>query len=59
MPIVYVAGLVGKAPMNIGVSHEAISGKDMLSWLPDILVTSDLNDLRYIGKKSIYLELEV
>ncbi len=57
--IVYTAGLVGKPPMNIGASHEAIVGKDLLSWLPNILITNDIEDLRYIGSKSIYLELEI
>ena len=57
--IVYVAGLVGKPPMNIGSSHQSISGKELLPWLPDIKVTSDIHDLTHIGSKSIYLELEI
>lgn len=57
--VVYTAGLVSKPPMNIGVSHEAVRGKEMLSWLPDILVTNQIEDLKYIGEKSIYLELEI
>lgn len=57
--IVYTAGMVGRHPLNIGKSHEAIRGRDMLSWLPDILVTSDIQDLKHIGEKSIYLELEL
>mgnify|MGYP001575318921 FL=1 len=57
--VVYVAGLVGKHPLNIGLSHEAVSGKKMLSWLPDILVTSNIDDLKYLGIKSIYLEMVI
>lgn len=59
LKIVYVAGLVGKPSINIGVSHEAIRGREMLSWLPDILVTSTLDDLKFIGERTIYLELGV
>ena len=57
--ITYVAGFVGTPHLNIGASHEAVSGEKMLSWLPDILVTSDIQDLKHIGSKSIYLELMI
>jgi len=57
--VVYVAGLVGDHPLNIGASHEATWGEELLSWLPDIMVTSDIEDLKYIGSQSIYLELEI
>ena len=59
LKVIYTAGLVGKAPINIGISHEAVRGQEMLSWLPDILVTQTIEDLKYLGAKSIYLELEV
>ncbi len=59
LSITYVAGLVGTFPLNIGASHEATSGEKLLSWMPDILVTNDIEDLKYIGSRSIYLELEI
>ncbi len=59
LKVVYTAGLVGKASINIGTSHEAVRGKEMLPWLPDIMVTQTVEDLKYLGTKSIYLELEI
>ncbi len=57
--VVYTAGLVGEHPLNIGSSHQATYGEELLSFLPDIMVTNDIEDLKYIGTQSIYLELEI
>ena len=56
LPVIYTAGAVGKLPLNIGVSHEATDGIDLLWWIPEILITDKLEDIE-LGK-TVYYELK-